>query len=282
MNPDRIINVHTHLKHRQNIAERIKLWHDCNVVKTCIQVIPLEGYYTNEEMVKIIAEYAEMIMVFGHIDLGSDLNTQKTDFIPKIDQPDKIDRLKEQGFAGLKLTAPQYAYDDEIYFPLYERAEALAMPILFHTGNLAPNPNYSQKLTSQNKMRCIYLDSIGRAFPKLKMIMGHLGHPEYNIGLDIIYTFKNIYGELSGHSGSQWRETELRKLFAPLPGADMSNPLENQALKLFEKICFGTDNPEPPVWIELSQRLMDELELPPELQERYWWENAATILDLDN
>lgn len=57
-------------------------------------------------------------------------------------------------------------------------------------------------------------------------------------------------------------------------------PEENLARRWFGKLCFATDNPEPPVWIALSQRLMDELQLPEELQERFWWRNAAELLGL--
>ena len=65
-----------------------------------------------------------------------------------------------------------------------------------------------------------------------------------------------------------------------MPGADMQDSEENQALQWFEKLCFATDNPEPPIWIDLSQRVMDELELPQDLQERFWWKNAAEYLRL--
>lgn len=98
----------------------------------------------------------------------------------------------------------------------------------------------------------------------------------------LIRCFENIYGEFSGASGSKFRETVLRRLFAPLPGADMKDPEENLALIHFQKLCFATDNPEPPRWIELSQRLMDELELPPDLQERFWWRNGARWLGIED
>ncbi len=49
-----------------------------------------------------------------------------------------------------------------------------------------------------------------------------------------------------------------------------------------KNLCFATDNPEPPRWIELSQRLMDELELPPDLQERFWWRNGARWLGIED
>ena len=127
----------------------------------------------------------------------------------------------EKGFTGLKFIAPSYAYDDERYFPLYARAEQLDMPILLHTGFLSIGPDDGERKVSQDKMRAVRLDTIGRAFPRLRIMMAHLGNPEFDVGLDVIRSFENIYGEFSGASGSKFHETMLRKVFAPLPGADM-------------------------------------------------------------
>ncbi len=267
MPPTKIINVHTHIHPHQDIDARVKLWRECGVVKVCVQVS--RRSHGNDALRQWMRKYPDIILGFGRISLE-----------PPIDPPEQVDRLKEQGFTGLKFIGPSYPYDDERYYPLYERAQGLSMPILFHTGFLSIAPDDGPRGISQDKMRPMRLDTIGRAFPDLRIIMAHLGNPEYNVGLSVIRAFKNIYGEFSGGGGSKWRETTLRKVFASLPGADMQDPEQNQALEWFTKLCFATDNPEPPVWIELSQRLMDELELPEDLQERFWWKNAAEHLGL--
>jgi len=304
MPPTTIINVHTHIHRHQDIDARVALWRASGVVKVCVQAAaPPEGRgwqfapwanckpaagtpilsrrqaasgrskaqsYDNEGVLEWMRRHPDIIVGFGYVELG-----------PEVDPPEQIDRLKEQGFTGLKFIAPSEPYDHERYYPLYERAQALAMPILFHTGFLAISPSDGARRVSTDKMRAMRLDPIGRAFPDLRMIMAHLGNPEFHVGLSILMDFANIYGEFSGASGSKWRETALRKVFAPLPGADLRDEEENQALRWFTKLCFATDNPEPPRWIDLSQRLMDELELPQELQERFWWRNAAEVLRLD-
>jgi predicted TIM-barrel fold metal-dependent hydrolase len=215
-------------------------------------------------------KYPDILIGFALPELG-----------PEVDGPEAIDRFRDQGFTGLKFIAPSYAYDDERYYPLYERAEQLDMPILYHTGFLSIGSDDGARGISQDKMRAVRLDTIGRAYPRLRMMMAHLGNPEFHVGLDVIRSFDHIYGEFSGASGSKFRETVLRRVFAPLPGADMADPEENLALIYFQKLCFATDNPEPPRWIELSQRLMDELALPAELQERFWWKNGATWLGIE-
>ena len=40
--------------------------------------------------------------------------------------------------------------------------------------------------------------------------------------------------------------------------------------------------PEPPRWIALSSRLMDELQLPAEVQEGFWWRNGARWLGIEH
>ena len=271
MTHKRIINVHTHIRTKQDIDARVKLWRECGCVKVCVLAITYgSGYYDNEGVRGWMKKHPDIIMGFAAPELGW-----------KVAKPETVDEFKEQGFAGIKFIGPSYQYDDERYFPLYARAEELHMPILFHTGFLSIGSDDGKLGISQDKMRAMRLDTIGRNFPNLHMMMGHLGNPEFHIGLDIINSFKNIYGEFSGASGSKFRETVLRKLFAPLPGVDMTDPEENLALTYFKKLCFATDNPDPPVWIELSQRLMDELELPVELQECFWWKNAAKWLGIE-
>jgi predicted TIM-barrel fold metal-dependent hydrolase len=52
----------------------------------------------------------------------------------EVDRPDAVDRFVEQGFRALKSISNSYPYDHDTYWPLYERADQLRLPILFHTG----------------------------------------------------------------------------------------------------------------------------------------------------
>jgi len=272
--PERIINGHTHIHKSQDIDERVRLWRECGVVKVGVQIestVDTAESYGNEGALQWMRKYPDIFLGFAHPDLSR-----------SVSGPEKVEQFKEQGFTGLKFIAPVYAYDDERYFPLYEKAQQLGMPILFHTGYLAHPPGVPQPGISQDKMRALRLDTIARSFPRLRRMMAHLGNPEFNVGLSVIGAFENVYGEYSGHSGSKFRETSLRKLFRPLPDADMADPEENQALIYFRKLCFATDNPEPPKWIALNERLMDELALPDDLREAFWWRSAAKWLDLED
>ncbi|KKM67945.1 hypothetical protein LCGC14_1466030, partial [marine sediment metagenome] len=173
--PEKIINVHTHIHKSQDIDERVRLWRECGVVKVCVQVLATgeaNSSYGNQGVLEWMRKYPDIILGFALPGLSWE-----------VDGPEKVEQLKEQGFTGLKFIEPVYAYDDERYFPLYEKAQQLGMPILFHTGYLAHSPGVPQPGISQDKMRAIRLDTIARSFPHLRMMMAHLGSPEFYVGL---------------------------------------------------------------------------------------------------
>lgn len=271
--PERIINVHAHLHHSQNIAERIKLWRVCNVRRVCVLCLypyvenpPMGGYYTNEDLRPLLKQYPDILVGMGALNLGR-----------APDGPGAIDRLKEWGFAGLKIIQSYYPYNHELYFPLYERAEQLGMPVFFHTGWLANGADDGALGINSDNYRPYMLDKIARAFPRLKMIGAHLGKPHAEEALQMLI-YPNVYYDFSGGSGRKPHELWISRALSPyLPGADMRDPAENPALEYFKKFCFATDNPEPPIWIEVSERILDRLCIPAETRERFYWRNAADI-----
>jgi len=200
------------------------------------------------------------------------------------DPPEKIDNLKEQGFAGLKVIYSYYPYNHEIYFPLYARAEKLGMPIIFHTGYLAQAGDGSDGKygIDCNNYRPYLFDKIARAFPNLKIIGAHLGKPHCDEAITMMMAHRNVYFDFSGGSGRKSAKLKILKALSPMTSdANMSDPAENPALRYFRKLCFGTDNPDPPIWIENSNWIMDKLHIPEETRERFYWKNAAEIFNWD-
>lgn len=276
MPPQRIINVHAHLHPHQDIDARVRLWRECGVEKACVMVLGSKARnqtYDNQAFLQLMKRHPDIIVGFAKVNLGAAKGN---------DAPEDVERYNEQGFTGLKLIGPSYPYDDERYFPIYDRAQALGMPVFFHTGWLAFRREQKGAGVSQDKMRPMLLDTLAREFPDLRMMMGHVGTPEFEVGLYLITHFENLYGEMSGGGGSRTRRSLLWRALRPYSGANLQDPEENLALGWFRKLCFGTDNPDPPVYIELYEWLMGRLEIPEATRELFWWKNAAAWLGLQD
>jgi predicted TIM-barrel fold metal-dependent hydrolase len=200
--------------------------------------------------------------------------------------PDDIQTLRERGFRGLKITTPSHDYDDEVYFPLYERAEALGMPILFHTGirggpidyQLFPPRDAEQARAVSTeaeqthrgtrhgaaRMQPVFLDTIGIAFPDLKIIGAHLGYGFYDSATAVARWRRNVSFDISG--GRVVRQHIVERAM-----------IGREILPI--KLLFGSDcdvvhmSREVTAWMDA----FEQIGLSPEDQDRIWYRNAAEI-----
>jgi len=88
---------------------------------------------------------------------------------------DDVDRAAERGLIGLKFHLPTHRYDDEVFFPLYDRAQALGLPCLFHTGIFTPPRPMPEEGISSAHCMPIFLDTIANRFSDLQIILAHMG-----------------------------------------------------------------------------------------------------------
>ena len=121
-------------------------------------------------------------------------------------------RLSGKKDVGLKPYKQVKPYSDPAYFPLYERAQELNMPILFHTGLIAHgkpfNGRYTHSFGPEN-MRPIHLAAIAEAFPDLQIIGGHQGWPWIEEMEHNLYYYRNITGDISGYLRSVPKLNEI-------------------------------------------------------------------------
>jgi uncharacterized protein len=116
------------------------------------------------------------------------------------DPAGEVERLREIGIRALKVHPPHQliypnAYRDDLpqQAGIYERAQALEMPVMFHTGtSIFPQ--------ARNKYgQPIFLDDLIVDFPKLKIIMAHGGRPLWmNEAFFLLRRSKNVYLDISG------------------------------------------------------------------------------------
>lgn len=114
----------------------------------------------------------------------------------------ELERCHEElKLPGLKLGPTYQNYDptDPRAFPVYEYAQSHGIPILIHQATTFP-PNAPLKYALP-----LLLDEVAIRFPKLKIVMAHLGHPWEADCVVTIRKHPNLYTDISALHGRPWR-----------------------------------------------------------------------------
>jgi predicted TIM-barrel fold metal-dependent hydrolase len=190
---------------------------------------------------------------------------------------DELERAVTQlGLSGLKLY-PMYqhwaANDPAVAFPVYERAQQLAIPVMIHQAG-------STRIDAKLELgRPAILDDIGRVFRDLRVIIAHCGLPWVDEALFLLTKHPNFFAELSYLIATITR----RDLFLLLSRCEpMFVPLE--------KLFFGTDYPgflyDPIKLLEKLRTVNEEADavrlppIPPEKIAGIMGDNVARLLGL--
>ena len=182
-------------------------------------VFPLDaaeiGYATPNEYV---AQYVNASG--GRITGFASVNPNRIDAVEILEHA-----VRDLGLKGLKLAPIYQLFDpsDAAVFPLYAKAEELGIPIMWHQGTSFVEHG---PLEYANP---VLLDPVARAFPGLKMIIAHLGHPWYAETACVIRKHPNMYSDMSALSTRPWQ---------------MYNAMVTvMEYGVQDKIFFGTDFP---------------------------------------
>jgi len=167
---------------------------------------------------------------------------------------EEIERCRhELGLRGIKL-GPNYQNFDplgEDAFRLYRRAQELGLPILFHQGT---SPARFADLDYAHPR---HMDRVATAFPELRIVLAHMGHPWQIDCIAVIRKHPNVYADISAlhyRPLSYYQclrlATEWRVLHKCLLGSDfpVATPQETiDALEHVNDILGGTALPRVPV-----------------------------------
>jgi len=192
-------------------------------------------YPDNDVVRQAVAPYREVLIPFAFVDLWDRVDAGG------------VARFAEQGFRGLKCITPYFPYDHDLYMPVYEAAEKLGLPIVFHTGLFRPaaSDRVNRRPTVAN-MHPLCMDRIARSFPDLKIVMAHLGTSLFrHEAAQLLRLHPNLYADLAG-SGS-WMALQPAELAALLanPCAEVDTSFGG-----FRKLVLGSDayvNPSAPL-----------------------------------
>jgi predicted TIM-barrel fold metal-dependent hydrolase len=166
---------------------------------------------------------------------------------------DEIDRATgDLGLRGIKL-GPNYQNFDplgEEAFRVFKRAEELGLPILFHQGT---SPVQFADLDYAHPR---HIDRVAMAFPNLRMILAHMGHPWQIDCYVVIRKHPHVYADISANFYRPWsyynalrHATEWGVLHKLLFGSDfpIATPQETMdALWRVNDILEGTRLPRVP------------------------------------
>ncbi len=283
--PPRIFDVHVHYPWRAESAGGLPADVQAQMLAyTCrrlnIGKVALLGRRGDDEWEATLAAwrtYPDLVVPLAQIRLDED-------------GPDILSRLRERGFRGLKITMPSRDYDDEAYFPLYERAEELEMPILFHTGvrggpidyllfhprdsvlaeefSRAHEEQSRRSTKGAARMQPIFLDTIGLAFPRLRIIGAHLGYGLYDSAAAVARWRRNVSFDISGGRVVRRHVVDRAMIYCEV---------------LPEKLLFGSDcdvahmSREVTAWMEA----FEAMGMSAEDQDKIFYRNAAAIFGVE-
>jgi len=138
---------------------------------------------------------------------------------------------RELDLFGLKLypTTDGYGADDPKAFRVYEAAASVEMPVLLHQAGM-PVAHDLLEHTSP-----LQVDVVASCFPKLRIILAHLGYPRVEETLYVARKHRNVWCDISWPYGDVNHASYKYLLWRDL--------LTAVNLGVIEKLVFGTDYP---------------------------------------
>ena len=152
---------------------------------------PASGWdVPNDYVAAYIARDPERLIGFGSVD-PSDPGA-----------PDELERMKHDlGLRGCKL-GPIYQHADPLgpgFLRVCETLERLELPMLIHQGTTFVRAG------PLAYARPILLDEIARRFPKLVIVIAHMGHPWIEEVVAVVRKHPNVYADVSALHPRPWQ-----------------------------------------------------------------------------
>ncbi|TFG21850.1 MAG: amidohydrolase [Promethearchaeota archaeon] len=197
-------------------------------------------------------------------------------FIPFFNPPEKSYKkdeiyslvepiLKKGIYKGFKimLSFRNKKFNDEMLYPTLELAEKYNFPVLFHSGYPPPGTPKSV-LTYSNP---ILIDEFINSFPKVKVIIAHMGYPWVDNALALAVQYTNVYLDVSN-------------LTYMMPSRLGEFLIHAKELIGLDKILFGSDGFIPEM-IEVAANFFEEIDfLSSNDIEKIMGKNAEKILNI--
>jgi predicted TIM-barrel fold metal-dependent hydrolase len=182
-----------------------------------------------------------------------------------LDAGAEVDRLAKIGIRGLKVHPSHQGFSPNAYryglgpvAAMYERAQAIGLPVMIHTGtSVFPGARnlYARPLLA---------DDVSVDYPRLVVILAHGGRPLWmKEAVFLVRRHKNMYMDISG--------IPPQRLLEYFPRLE----------EIADKVLFGTDWPGPGVR-DIRENIKGFLALPltEEARRKILYDNAARLFPL--
>lgn len=184
-------------------------------------------------------------------------------FYPEPDAPRYVREAIERGARVFKVHIQVGAFSplDPLLDPVWAILAETGTPVLIHCGS-GPAPG---EFTGPEPIA-----ELLRRFPTLRLIIAHMGTPEYSEFLDLAEQYPQLYLDTT----MVW--TDFSEGGAPFP------PAERDRLRRFaDRILFGSDFPNIPYPYAEAVAALERLDLGPEWLRKVCHDNAARLFELD-
>ena len=174
--------------------------------------------------------------------------------------------VKDLGLTGLKLHPIHQSFfpNDTHFYPLYEKAAELGVPVLFHSGFAGAGAGLPGGAGLKLKYSAPIpgIDDVAADFPQLTVIMAHPSWPWTEEQIAVVLHKANVFMDLSGWLPRYIPEALVREVNS----------------RLRDKVFFGSDYPyvQPDRWL----RDFEEIAVRDEVRPKVLLENARRVLQL--
>ena len=151
-------------------------------------------YTANDEIAALVQRWPRRFLGFGSVDPHQGRRA--------VQEADRA--VRDLGLRGLKFHAGMQRFwaNDAQYYPLWEKAQELQVPVLFHTGTTllgAGRPGGGGVQLGWTRP-IPAIDAVAADFPGLSIIMAHPAWPWQDEQLAMLVHKPNCYMDLSGWS----------------------------------------------------------------------------------
>lgn len=209
---------------------------------------------SSEAIVAAAADHDDVLIPFASVDPHDGASAAA-----------RLRDLAAAGARGLKLhpSLQDFVPNDRAFYPLYEVAAELALPVVFHTGQTGIGAGLPGgrgiKLRYSDPM---LIDDVAADHPALTVVLAHPSVPWQDAAISMATHKSNVFIDLSGWSPRYFPPQLVRAA--------------NSLLK--RKVLFGSDYPmiTPDRWLAD----FEQLEIKPDVRPLILKDNAARLLGL--